>query len=282
MSIQIKFDEEEVSLDYYYGWSEPGRSPELNFEDDSDLPIQILKISKFLQEIARNKVVFSAALLQESTGYSPSAWRQIRPIMLKMGILNSSISENKVINSDNPISVIGNTFNLLTKKRLANKENFHQLKEVHQMVWADMLMFYQTDNPRGLYPVRAILKTVERNGYLDKTEWDIMTTFIEENDDNFQEHIVDEFISKYRQQPEIFGEIQRTPGVKKGPKGNRHSVQNCRNTYWNNLRQARLINIQKKDVNGKKTDIITINYQFDDIVKAIMSDDFFEVISKED
>ncbi|RUL53954.1 hypothetical protein [Lysinibacillus antri] len=282
MSIQLKVGGKDIILEYYFGWSEPGRSPELNFEDESDLPIQILKICEFLQDIARTHKTFSASLLQEHTGYSPSAWRQVRPIMMKMGILNCRISENKKISSDNPVSEIGNTFNLLTKKRRANKENYHQLKEVHQMVWADMLMFYQTDNPEGLYPVRAILRAVERNGYLDRTEWDIMTTFIERNDDSFQEQIVDTFINHYRQEPELFTGIQRIPGVKKGPKSARQSVQNNRNTYWNNLRQAGLIKIEKKEIDGELSDVIVIDYRFEDIVNAILSNDFFEAISKGD
>ena len=144
-----------------------------------------------------------------------------------------------------------------------------------------MLIFDQTDNPEGLYPIRAILKTIERNNYLDKTEWDIMTTFIERNDDSFQEKVVDSFINFYRQNPELFAEISRIPSVKKGPKGARQSVQNNRNTYWNNLRQAGLIKIEKKNICGEFSEVIVIDYQFEKIVNAILSNDFFEEISKE-
>lgn len=280
LTILMNIDEEEVALEHYCGWSEPGRTPELNFSNDSHLPVQILKMCECLQGIARKRITFSERLLEKMTGYTPSAWRQVRPIMMKMGILNCRISENQVINSSDPVSKVGKTFNLLTKKRMMNKENFHELRILQQMIWADLLMHYKSESPSGLYPVRAILKTIKRNQYLDKTEWDIMTTFIEKNDNLSQECIVDSYIQKYREEPELFVEIKRMPGKKKGPKGKRQSIPNCRNTYWKNLHGAGLVKIEKHRINGKLDEVITIDYQFEKIVEAILSNDFFEFISK--
>lgn len=279
MTITLNINGKPITLEHYFGWSEPGRIPQIDFKEKSDntpLPIQLLEISGFLTSTAKNGRVFTSEALEDATGYSPSAWRQVRPLMYKLGFLTTQISQNRKIDSDDPISAKGKTYNLITEKRLANQENYESLREIQQMLWSRILMHYQTENPSGLYPVRAVLRTLSRNEYLNKLEWDLMTTFITDNDNEQQELIVDIFIKEYREKPESFLHIKRVPSSKKGPKGDRQSNQINRNTYWRNLIEGKLVKLEDKYINGKKVQVITLNRKSNELIEEILSNDFYQ------
>ncbi|MCK1997036.1 hypothetical protein MPH47_07330 [Psychrobacillus psychrodurans] len=277
MSITLTINSQEYTLEYYAGWSEPGRTPELSLQRQSDLPLQLIRLETALKYFIANDKTFHQEELRDLANISPSAWRQIRPLLFKLGMLNGHISQSKPIEVDEPFSIKGRAFNAITRKRLLNEYNFHALKSIHEMLWCDLFMYYTTDNPAGLFPVRAILRALCRNDYLSHTDWNILTTFIEENDSLEQEAIADAFITEYRQNPLLFENIQRIPD---NLESTRRSVQNCRNTYWSNLQQAGIIEKKRLDINGQEQEVILIGNKYPDLVKTILSEDFFEAIEE--
>jgi hypothetical protein len=279
VSIIIEINGEEISLTEYYGWSEPGRTPEIDWINRKDknkppLTLQLLEISEYLVFLAKTGRSFTSRGLEKETGYTANAWRQIRPIMNKIGFLTTKISENKKIDTLEPISKKGIAYNKATKRRLEDESNYKELLEIQRQLWSMILMSYRADKPEGLFPVRAIIKTLTRNKYLDRVEWDIMTTFITENDNNNQELIVDTFINRYRNSSEEFIDITKVPATKKGPKTGRLAHELNRNTYTKNLLECGLIVKSNEVINGEKTEVIKLNYN-NDMVNLIVSDDFY-------
>jgi hypothetical protein len=281
MPLTLNIKGKEIELYEYYGWSEPGRIPEIDWKnkknkEDPPFTRQLLEISEFIESVEKSGGNFTSKGLQNATSYSPSAWRQIRPIMYKLGLLTTKISENKKIKTKEPISKKGKVYNKVTKSRLENDSNYKELIDVQRNLWGIIIMSYQMNKPEGLYPIRAIIKTLNRNQYLAKTnEWDIMTTFITKNDDVDQELIVDSFIKEYRTNPVTFVDIEKVKGIKKGPKKGRLANTVNYNTYKKNLFESGLITFSDETINGKKTEVIKLNTKNKLMIDLILSEDFY-------
>lgn len=276
MSITLYINGNDVCLEEYYGWSDPGRTPSINFKERKKggkppLILQIFEISNFLDKVAKEKKDLTVKEINNGIRYTYEAFRQIKPIMDKIGFLNEEIKINQQIPTEEPISIKGKAFNELTKLRLEDEANYINLSEIQQKLWAKIFSSYKTDNPNGLYPVKAILETIKRNSYLVKTEWDIMTSFVTENDNKSQGEIVDRFIQEYRNNPDGFADIQRVAANKKGPKGDRASIENNYNTYTKNLVEAGLLVKHSERRNGKKTDRFRINKNAQSIIEMIVN-----------
>ena len=285
MTVSLIVNGKKVDLIEYYGWSEPGRTPEIDWlnrrnKKKPPLTTQLLEISEYLDYITKNRKIFKGRELEELLGYSESAWRQIRPLMDKLGLLTTKIRENKKIDTDQPISKKGLAYNKATKRRLEDDSNYKELMEFQRQLWGMIVMSYQAEKPEGLYPIRAIIRTLNRNQYLDKIEWDIMTTFITNNDDSFQESTVDAFINEYRRNPQLFASIKKVVATKKGPKTGRLAHELNRNTYSKNLGESGLIIITNEFINGKSTSVIKLNNKNKKLIDLIISDDFYKELSR--
>ncbi|NTZ20986.1 hypothetical protein EXW96_26735 [Paenibacillus sp. JMULE4] len=205
------------------------------------------------------------------------AVRTIKSVLEHLGFINyNSLSERKIPTFESVISPLGQ--DLLTLISVENDLNSleeddpkgqAEIKALYQDFYArSLLEFYfpfgvRKKEPAGknkpLHPLRATIKALKKFGYLNKWEWYLLNTIIDEDDNLEKETELENAIKDYRD-----GIVNYSmQSIKLNPKGHQYFPQ-----Y---LGLSGLVSFKKK---GREWTRMELNEEYNDLFDIVLSDSF--------
>ena len=196
---------------------------------------------------------------------APGQVRTIKRMMEEFGILKrGSLNAKEVPKASNIFTEQGVMLvNLLETEKLMrenpsvnNYELVKEIKSIYQLYYQKVLTDYcYRDEESVLHPLRATLKALKKFGALDYWEWYLLNTVISNDDDINEEKELEEFIDQYRHGKLQFSESD----IKEN--------QLSHSYVLGNFVYTGLVCVE-----GSKTKLkITLNTQFDDVIKEIIN-----------